>query len=290
MAIKLPLGVFGLLLLAIAVSFLPEGHKNCGATLRVAIRNAERRATDCGLSSLRGYPTEWKTEAMLLLSAVAIVGFVTCSGAPQFFRYVLPALPFIYILASKAALLVYHEGREAKEACSTSASRAVVQRTGALAVAACLAWSVGSSLWVYPHSLSYFNEFAGGPFGGHRYLIDSSIDWGQDLLYLKDWLDHRPEAAPLHLAYWGIMDPRLAGIEFSVPPKLTGEHGAGPAWCAVSVNFLCGFVEWWLHDGRGGVEQINQGEYEQFLRLRPVATAGYSIYIYHVNPQEIEGG
>jgi hypothetical protein len=52
-----------------------------------------------------------------------------------------------------------------------------------------LAWSVGSSLWYYPHSLSYFNELVGGPMGGPKHLLDSNIDWGQDLFYLKDWLD-----------------------------------------------------------------------------------------------------
>ena len=38
--------------------------------------------------------------------------------------------------------------------------------------------AVGSSLAIYPHSLSYFNELAGGPTKGHYHLIDSNIDWG----------------------------------------------------------------------------------------------------------------
>ena len=36
---------------------------------------------------------------------------------------------------------------------------------------------------------------------GPAHLLDSNIDWGQDLLYLKDWLDKHPQARPLGLAY-----------------------------------------------------------------------------------------
>ena len=42
-----------------------------------------------------GRPGQWRTEAMLLISAVAIVAFATCSRAPQCFRYVLPVMPFV---------------------------------------------------------------------------------------------------------------------------------------------------------------------------------------------------
>ena len=91
-------------------------------------------------------------------------------------------------------------------------------RFGGLAAAA-LVWSVTSSLWIYPHSLSYFNELVGGPRGGHAYLDNSNIDWGQDLLYLKRWLDRHPEAQPLGVAYdVPYVDPRILGITYTWPP------------------------------------------------------------------------
>jgi len=85
-------------------------------------------------------------------------------------RYVLPIFPFAFVWASQVARAV-----PSKQ-----------WKTAALGAVA-LAWSVGSSLWVVPHSLSYFNESVGGPAGGHAHLIHSNIDWGQDLLYLKRW-------------------------------------------------------------------------------------------------------
>jgi hypothetical protein len=47
----------------------------------------------------------------------------------------------------------------------------------------------GSVLRVHPNYLGYFNELAGGPSGGWRYLVDSNLDWGQDLRALKQWMD-----------------------------------------------------------------------------------------------------
>lgn len=47
-------------------------------------------------------------------------------------------------------------------------------------VASLACWTIGSSLWVYPHSLSYFNESIGGPLNGAAHLLGSNVDWGQD--------------------------------------------------------------------------------------------------------------
>ena len=60
-------------------------------------------------------------------------------------------------------------------------------------VSSALAWSIASSLWISPHSLAYFNEIAGGPTGGPRYLLGSNVDWGQDLLFLKRWIANHPK-------------------------------------------------------------------------------------------------
>ena len=53
--------------------------------------------------------------------------------------------------------------------------------TPRLLLAAALLWTAGSTLAAYPHQLAYFNELAGGPENGHRHLLGSSFDWGQDV-------------------------------------------------------------------------------------------------------------
>ena len=60
-------------------------------------------------------------------------------------------------------------------------------------------WIIASSLSIYPHSLSYFNELVGGPLNGANHLLGSNVDWGQNLHYLQ-MLDGEQSAISL-LAY-----------------------------------------------------------------------------------------
>ena len=115
-----------------------------------------------------------------------------------------------------------------------------------------LSWSIGSSLAVYPHSLSYFNELVGGPTGGPRHLLDSNIDWGQDIFHLKDWLDRHRNVKLDGLSYWGSFPTTLAGIpRVPLPPTCPDDHSRGldvtndqdgphPGWYALSVNHIFG--------------------------------------------------
>ena len=128
-----------------------------------------------------------------------------------------------------------------------------------------MAWSVISSLSVFPHSMSYFNELAGGPRNGHLHLVDANIDWGQDMYHLRNWLRRHPEATPLHVAPLCFVHPRHYGIETKTPPELPM-----PGWYAMSIHRIHG----------------ERGSYNFFLHYTPVALAGYSIYIYHVTPEE----
>ena len=52
-----------------------------------------------------------------------------------------------------------------------------------------LIFYISSTLRIYPNFLVYFNELVGGPSNGPRYLVDSNIDWGQDILKLKHYLE-----------------------------------------------------------------------------------------------------
>ena len=155
-----------------------------------------------------------------------------------------------------------------------------------------------SSLQVYPHSLSYFNEVAGGPMNGSNHQINSSIDWGQNLFHVKRWYDAHPEARPFHLAYFGCVDPRRVGVEYDLPPKgpvspadfvrpNPREIGPQPGWYAISVNFLHG-MRFAISDGHGGTAFINDPWFVYFHQFQPVATAGYSIWIYHITPDECD--
>ncbi len=218
-------------------------------------------------------------ELALLLPAVLTFAVISSqTGINRHLRYVLPVFPFVVISTSKVAVCL---------------------QTGLwrvrLVAAALLVWGCGSSLVVYPHALSYFNELAGGPDNGHAHLVDSNIDWGQDLLFLKEWLDKHPEARPLGLAYFNVIDPRVIGLEYTLPPPWPGSNlrlkgdaaGAGPqaGYFAVSVNYLRG-LEFQAPNGQGGWEAVAREDYQYFREFAPIAKAGYSIYIYHITPDQ----
>jgi 4-amino-4-deoxy-L-arabinose transferase-like glycosyltransferase len=223
-----------------------------------------------------------RDELFLLVPFVAILTLVSSqTGFNHHLRYVLPAFPFAFILVSRVGRLAV-------------AGAAWLRVTAGAA----LAWSVAASLAVYPHNLSYFNELAGGPANGGKHMLDSNLDWGQDLLFLRDWLREHPEAQPLGLVYFGAFDPRAAGIEFTLPPPgpVQGldtrtpeavELGPQPGWYAVSVTILHGY-RFGVPNGHGGGKYLNDAYYTYFQRFDPVARAGYSINIYHITPEQAE--
>ena len=255
LAIKIPLGTWAVFLLAVAATLFNKGHS-----------------------------ASWRDEMVLLLPAAAIMILVSSqTGFSVHSRYVLPMLPFLFVWMSKVGW------RIGSRRCRI---------TVAAQAAAC--WSVGSCLWCYPHEVSYFNELVGGPRNGHAHLLESNVAWGQDLFFLKEWLDAHPEAIHLHLASFGCVDPRLAGIEFTLPPLGPsllhrgvvggGEaYGPRPGWYAIDVNHLHG-INGMVVDECGELRNLTSEhlDYSYFQLLQPVATAGYSVYIYDVTLGEAE--
>ena len=67
------------------------------------------------------------------------------------------------------------------------------------------AWLLAETLMVFPYYLTYFNQLAGGPTGGHRYVVDSNLDWGQDLKRLADWVSVN-NIEKISLDYFGWAD------------------------------------------------------------------------------------
>ncbi len=207
--------------------------------------------------------TSLLNELILLLPAVFILLLISSqTGFNRYVRYALPAMPFIYIFTSRI-ICRFKNG-------VLSASL----------VSGLLLLGIIEASLILPHSMSFFNIAAGGPVGGPRHLVDSNVDWGQDLLFLKKWYDDNPDARPLHVAYFPEWDiaPSTAGIECSRVPKqdLSSNwdiQNMPPGWYAVSVNYLYGYHYF------GNDEPV----YEYFRSMKPVARAGYSIYIYRIN-------
>jgi hypothetical protein len=91
-----------------------------------------------------------------------------------------------------------------------------------------LSWHLVASLVAHPDYLAYFNELAlPDP---SRYLVDSNLDWGQDILRLRDEV-RRLKIEQLGVALFGPADiDRLAFPPHYYVEAHTPTHG----WIAVS--------------------------------------------------------
>lgn len=88
---------------------------------------------------------------------------------------------FREIITGRSALLAAARRRFRKTGCGLSRLRLIAITVGLLA-------TITSTLSVYPHQLAYFNEVSGGPENGYKHLLHSNGDWGQDLLFVREWL------------------------------------------------------------------------------------------------------
>jgi 4-amino-4-deoxy-L-arabinose transferase-like glycosyltransferase len=168
----------------------------------------------------------------LALLAPAIIFFLLAvwSKLNVGLRHIIPVYPFLFVLIGGTVGVLWKSGRRLK-------------RFSLIFI--CL-WLIGSTLWVYPNYLAYFNEVTGGPSRGHRILVDSSLDWGQDLKELKKWMS-RNQVEKIQFAYFGTADPAyykidavyLPGSVFVSDPPLT-DVAATPPYLAISETHLAG--------------------------------------------------
>jgi 4-amino-4-deoxy-L-arabinose transferase-like glycosyltransferase len=115
-------------------------------------------------------------------------------------RYILQVYPFLYILIGGTVG-------------SALAGRASHKRPAVLVVVGLLGWYAVGTLRVFPHYLAYFNEAVGGPKKGYQVLLDSNLDWGQDLPGLAEFLQ-KQDSPQVILSYFGTASPNTYGITY----------------------------------------------------------------------------
>jgi hypothetical protein len=146
-------------------------------------------------------------------------------------------------------------------------SRTLANSLAAALSAALLVWFATTSVSVAPRYLQYFNELAGGSDNGHQWLIDSNIDWGQDLVRLSEYM-REAKLDSVHLAYFGRVDPAVYGITYT--PLVEGKSH-GPA--VVSASFLMG-RPYWIWRRHGELDWAHFKEFTWLQKHEPVARVG----------------
>lgn len=238
-----------------------------------------------------GADERFEAVAMLVVPIATILAMTLWTNINIGLRYVLPALPYLYVgIGRLGPWLVGLNGNRTRIAAGTT-------------IAACLLGAFGSAGSVAPHFLAYFNVFAGGPDHGSEHLIDSNLDWGQDLVNLKTWVDANAPDEPIGIAYFGQINPdifRLRGsaLNWFLPPsrpgtmqpmppgKASGRLEAG--LYAVSASLAHG-LPWRVYDpARWAPYSAEKAAFDYFLKARPSAKIGWSIFIYKLDETQAE--
>jgi len=144
---------------------------------------------------------------------------------------------------------------------------------------AALAWLAVGTGRVFPNHLAYFNEAAGGPEGGYRYLVDSNLDWGQSFIQLRQWLEshHNTANIPVYLSYYTYTDPSLYEIRYQpiapspgAPPVLPSRFNPSPGVYTIGATTL------------KGVMLADPDTFSWFRQRQPIARPGAAIFVYEV--------
>jgi len=171
-------------------------------------------------------------------------------------RHILPAFPFFAIIAAAGTLWLLEQSR---------------RRSWALwAAAAATGWLVIGSLAAHPDYLPYFNALAGDE--PERIVVDSDLDWGQDIKRLGVRL--RELNAP-SVTFSPTLTISLPALGFP-PHQLSNPDAPTPGWNAVQATY-------WKRD-RMGLMLDEPGARTWPDIVRPTERVGRSILLYYIPP------
>ena len=213
-------------------------------------------------------------------------------------RHVLPIYPALHILLGAASWWL-----------SSS-------RIGRLALYGLLAAMVFETALSWPNYLAYFSPIV-RPGLAHRHLVESSLDWGQDLPGLNRWLkENRAPKETVYLAYFGVDRPEAYGIQAVQIPEATSPTKNQPLPLSDGLYCVSATTLQGVYTPRPGPwskkheeayqqlkvdlsnspkpEQIRSLERARFLRLlaflrhqQPIANIGSSILIFRLDDADV---
>ncbi len=178
-------------------------------------------------------------------------------------RHILPMYPFLAVLIGGAAVAL-----------------ARARRIWMYTVVALLAWHVVSSIRSAPVYLAYANEAWGGPSQTYRYLTDSNVDWGQQLMSVKEYID-RNGIKDCWFGYF--VQPAIDYHAYGIPCRMLPSGDA--IWTHTQVDTppsISGIV-FISASTLTGYEfgSVLESPYQTFQNVKPVATIDHGVFVYN---------
>ncbi|HYV85656.1 MAG TPA: glycosyltransferase family 39 protein [Patescibacteria group bacterium] len=226
-------------------------------------------------------------DEIILNAPIVVVLIVTCFWKVNIgLRHLLPIYPFLYVGAGR---LLMPAGIQAGIGAGTpAATSALKDRARKALVAVALSWTAFEAAAIAPYDLAYFNLFAGGPANGHKWLLDSNLDWGQSAKALRRYV--AAQGLPMiYVAYNGNSDPWYYGVRYQYVPgsgnlKNAKERPArvpdGVTRELLAVNVMV------LHS----LHFSDRTLYDWLLARRPIAMPGYSYVVFDITGESESHG
>lgn len=241
-AVKTSTGLLALLLLAAAAAFLIVARAGPRGFIFKVLRARQ----------------EWYA---LTIPSLAFFVVSTTSRINIGVRHILPIYPFLLIWAA-AMLFTFR--------------RPDLPVFFRRAAAICLVLAAVESAAAFPRYLAFFNWPSGGRSQGWKYVVDSNLDWGQDMKRLRSYLERRGAADNVCLAAFTMAPPSHFGITAHPIPDSAEAARAQGCLVAVSMSVL---YEW----------RPSNGSYDWLEHREPTAYVGDSFRVYDLRPSHAPG-
>lgn len=192
-----------------------------------------------------------------LLIVIFFLGTAMASSLNIGVRHVMPLYPFWFMLCAGGAVFLVKKLRPGFQV----AAFAVLLFLGI--------WTMVTNLRAFPSYLAYFNEIVGGPRKGYLYMVDSNLDWGQDLRRLVSFINER-RIPVMKIDYFGGGDPKYyLGPKYV---KWSSNRGETNGWLAVSATYF--------QNSKYYAKVQGEKDYTWLEKEQPVAIIGGSILVY----------
>ncbi len=229
----------------------------------VGIRRTVLRKEPC--FSLAGILSRTAYWSPLLLFPAWYIALTPLSSVNIGYRHLLPLLPFLFIFTGHLVTSLRFTPLR-----FTSLRFTPLRFT----LYALLSWLILGTLQIAPHYLAFFNEITGGPDNGYRYLVDSNLDWGQNLWELRDWMRENGVERVFY-AHFSPARPLVYGIPADfLPPDPRAVPftplAPSPGIYAIGATVL------------QGVYAPDVNTYAWFRTREPIARLGHALFIYRV--------
>jgi len=203
----------------------------------------------------------WFTETYLWVLPIVLMAMGMQGKINLGVRYMLPIYAFLFLFVARLAKLIDFKALRKNFSILT------------IVIIALVVWYVFEAFLIFPHYLSYYNEFIGGYKNGYKYLTDSNTDWGQDIKRLDQWAKDNNVKEIYVDVFPGSFSSRYylkdKAIEWHV------QNGRPNGYFALSATF---------YQNSRLKKKANGGmDYSWLDNIKPIANIGGSILVYKLN-------